>query len=151
MIPYLQMKKPIGLAAAALILSACTSVTVMPVQRSENLQHICIVNNPKVTVADFVPALEEGFQRHGISTSLVGEASHTDCDTTLAYTALRSWDVVTYLSHAELQLWRNGAVIGSAQYHLKGKGGLALTKWASTRDKMNPVIDELMGESSVAQ
>lgn len=28
--------------------------------------------------------------------------------------------------------------------HLVGKGGLSLTKWASTKSKMDPVIDELL-------
>ena len=56
---------------------------------------------------------------------------------------LRSWDFVTYLSHAELRIEREGRQVAFAEYHLIGKGGLSLMKWASTKEKMDPVIDEL--------
>lgn len=49
-----------------------------------------------------------------------------------------------YLSHAELQLHRAGQQVASAEYHLRGKGGFSLTKWAGTKSKMDPVIDELL-------
>jgi hypothetical protein len=50
-----------------------------------------------------------------------------------------------YLSHAELRLLRAGTEIASAEYHLRAKGGFSVTKWAGTRSKMDPVIDELLG------
>ncbi|MFT3763847.1 MAG: hypothetical protein QM761_14800 [Pseudoxanthomonas sp.] len=34
--------------------------------------------------------------------------------------------------------------MASAEYRLRGKGGLSLTKWASVKSKMDPVIDELL-------
>ncbi len=49
-----------------------------------------------------------------------------------------------YLSHAELHLLRNGRQIASAEYHLNGKGGLALTKFKGMNSKMDPVIDQLL-------
>lgn len=51
---------------------------------------------------------------------------------------------VTYLSHAELRIEKNGRQIAYAEYHLVGKGGLSLAKWASTKEKISPVIDELL-------
>lgn len=135
-------------AGAALALSACTAVNVRSVG-PQALGNVCIVNNPKVTVGDFVEVVRDGFDRHGISTSVVATQSAEGCGTTLTYTALRSWDMTTYLSHAELRLWQAGRQIGFAEYHLRGKGGFALTKWQGTKAKMDPVIDQLL-EGAIA-
>ena len=56
--------------------------------------------------------------------------------------------MATYLHHAELRLEKNGNKIGYAEYHLNGKGGLSLTKWQSTKTKMDPIVDQLLGKSS---
>jgi hypothetical protein len=136
------------LTAVALIAAGCTSINVKPVAPTAGLQSVCIVNNPKVKVSDFISVLRDGFSRHNIATSVVEQSQAQACDVTLTYTALRSWDFKPYISHAELRLWRGGTLIGSADYHLRGKGGLALTKWGSTRKKMDPVIDRLLGSRS---
>lgn len=132
------------------LLAACTSVNVRPLSSSTALRQVCIVKNPKVTVSDFVPALQDGFNRHEIVTLVVDESQAGKCDVTLTYTALRSWDFKPYLSHAELRLWRGGRQIGSADYHLKGKGGLTFSKFGSTREKMDPVIDSLLARDRVS-
>ena len=124
--------------------SGCTSINVRPVAPTANLQQVCIVNNPKVIVSDFISVLQDGFSRHNIATSIVESSEAESFHVTLTYTALRSWDFKPYISHAELRLWRDGKQIGAADYHLKGKGGFALTKWGSTKEKMDPVIDRLL-------
>ncbi len=116
------------LIAVVAVISGCTSVTVRPVSSSVHLQSVCIINNPKVIVADFIPVLRDDFSRHNIATSVVDQAQAQSCDVTLTYTALRSWDFKPYLSHAELRLWRGGKQIGFAEYHLNGGGGFDLGK-----------------------
>jgi len=133
------------LTAVVLITAGCTSINVKPVAPTADLQSVRIINNPKVTVSDFISVLQDGFNRHDIATSVVEQSQAQSCDVTLTHTALRSWDFKPYISHAELRLWRGGKQIGSADYHLKGKGGLSLTKWGSTKEKMDPVIDQLLG------
>ncbi len=128
----------------ASVLTACTSIDVRPAEGIETLTQVCIVRNPRVTVSDFISVLQDGFDRNGIATTVVEQAQAHTCPATLTYTALRTWDFKLYISHAELRLWRNGRQIGAADYHLKGKGGFALTKWGSTREKMDPVIDQLL-------
>lgn len=140
--------KSVLVVAAAVAISGCTSINVRSVAPSENLQEVCIVDNPKVTVTDFVSVLQDGFSRNNVDTRVVSASQANTCDVTLTYTALRSWDITTYISHAELRLWRGGRQIGSADYHLNGKGGLSLTKWGSTKDKMDPVIDQLLAGST---
>ena len=137
------MYKNILLGLITLTLTACTSVTVRPVDHSLGIRSVCIQENPRVQVSDFISVIREGFNRYGISSEVFSGTKPGKCEYILTYTALRSWDFVPYLSHAELKLERQGLQIAYGEYHLIGKGGLSLMKWASTKEKMDPVIDEL--------
>ena len=132
--------------ASLLLFAACTSVKVRPIESAAGMKHVCIENNPKVIVSDFAPVVRDGFARHGISTETFSDEPPANCEFVLRYTALRSWDVTPYLSHAELHLLRKGEEVANAEYHLKGKGGYSPKKWQSTKTKMDPVIDELLKE-----
>ena len=57
-------------ATILLSLIGCTSIQVKPIDPDINLQHVCIKENPKVIVADFVSVLRDGFDRHGVSTEV---------------------------------------------------------------------------------
>jgi hypothetical protein len=127
-----------------LLLAGCTSVDVKEVPSSAKLSHVCIENNPKVIVVDFLPVVRDGFARHGITTEVYKDTPPEYCEYRLTYTAFKTWDIATYLHHAELRLYQEHNQIGFAEYHLTGGGGLSLTKWASVESKMNPVIDELL-------
>lgn len=140
------MKKIGLLIGVIVVVTACTSVQVRPAStHTKNIRHICIQNNPAVTVGDFVPVVQKRLQYHGISSSIINKGT---CEFELQYSARRSWDTVTYLSWAELKLYKNGTLIGDAEYKLKGKGGLSLLKWQSVETKMNPVIDALLGKDA---
>ena len=127
-------------------LSSCTSIQVSALDPSLNLQHICIENNPKVIVGDFLGVLEDGFTRHGISVRPFYSDKPEGCEYVLRYTALQSWDIATYLSHAELRIYKDDMQVASAIYHHEGKGGFDLSKWKGTKAKMDPVIDELLSK-----
>jgi hypothetical protein len=126
------------------VLSACTSVEVRPPDPALAIKHVCIQENPKVLVRDFVPVVRDGLDRHGISTEVYSGTKPANCEYVLTYTALRSWDFAPYLSHAELRLERDGRQVAYAEYHLVGKGGFSLMKWQGTKAKIDPVIDELL-------
>ncbi len=137
--------KNIAFILSLLAIGGCTSIRVQPIDRTANLKHVCIKENPKVIVSDFLTVLRDGFDRHGISTEVYTDKAPERCEFILSYTALRSWDLAPYLSHAELRLEnKEGRKIASAEYHLKGKGGFSLMKWQGTKTKMDPVIDELL-------
>jgi len=114
------------------------------------MQKVCIRDNPRVQVSDFVNVVRDGFDRHAIATEVIYGQMPEKCEYVLTYTALRSWDFSPYLSHAELRIEKDGRQIGYAEYHLKGGGGFSLTKWAGTRSKMDPVIDEFLGNAGFA-
>ena len=135
----------LSLSALALSLSACTSVRVTPLQSAPNT--MCIEENPKVMVSDFVPVLQQGFARHGIKTQPYATIPWNQCPYVVRYTARRSWDMAPYLSSAELTiLGPRRQTLATAAYHLRGKGGLSLMKWQGTKSKMDPVIEELLSE-----
>ena len=135
------MSRCLTLVCAIALVSGCTAVSVQPVADSQELRLVCIIENPKVVVRDFVGVVERRFGEHGIGTKVVSDGS--DCEHTLEYTAERSWDLKAFLDYALLTLRKDGVSIGSAEY--RNKGGLTVTKYASTASKMNPVIDELLG------
>lgn len=125
-------------------IAGCTSVDVRPLPAKENLSSLCIYENPRVTVPDFLQVLIDGFERHAIATKIVNSMSAPGCNHVVTYTALRSWDMNDYLSHAEVRIMEGTNQVAYARYHLNGKGGLSLTKWASVKSKMDPVIDKLL-------
>ena len=129
---------------AALALSACTSITAQSVDPALNVQHVCIQENKAVIIDDFVQYLQDDFARYGITTEVIGNQRPRHCEYVLSYTARRSWDITPYMSTADLTLTRGGQRVGSANYYLKGKGGFALTKFASTESKLDNVVDQLL-------
>ena len=131
----------------SLFISGCTSIKVTPLSSSHSIKRVAIKENHRVTVPDFLNVVQNGFEDHGITTIVYQDHAPTNCQATLTYTALRSWDLASYLSHAELTLRdMEGKRIAQATYHLNGKGGLDLSKWGSVQSKMEPVIDQLLSE-----
>jgi len=129
---------------AIITLSACTSVSVRPVDPALNVQHVCIQDNPQVIIDGFVDYLQDDFQRHGISTEVIGTQRPGNCEYVLSYTARRSWDLATYMSTAAISLTRNGRSIANVNWRLKGKGGLSLTKFKGTESKLDDIVDQLL-------
>jgi len=132
------------LFVCVLIEFGCTSIHVQPADPTVHLRHVCIEDNPKVIVPDFLSILHDGFARHGISTEVYSGEAPERCEFVLTYTALQSWDFAPYLSYAELSLQAKGERVAYAEYHLVGKGGFSLMKWQAPRTKMDPVINELL-------
>ena len=138
------MKRLLFIALLPFVAAGCTSVNVQPIDSGLNINYVCVEENTKVIVDDFLSVVRQGFKRHGIDTKVVSKPAPKGCEFVLTYTAFKTWDVGMYMHHAELTLEKGGHVIGSAEYHLNGKGGLSLMKWQSTKTKMDPVIDELL-------
>ena len=136
------MKKNIIASIAALGLSACTSINVDQLHDSTKVTKICIEENPKV-FSGFLPTVERMINDKGYQTQKFSSNKPEGCDLIMRYTARRSWDVTTYLSLAEVDLFdMEGFKVASADY--RHKGGLGFNKWASVETKMTPVIDELL-------
>jgi len=144
-VPY--MKKLILLTAAALLMltSACTSIQTTPLPYDPAIGTVKIIRNPKVKVSDFLSVMRRHFSLHGIPTALVGEEYEAkDGEYTVQYTALRSWDFAPYLSSADVDVYKAGYIVGTAHFHLIGKGGFSFYKWDKTDTKLTPMYEELL-------
>lgn len=132
------------LLALAFYLSGCTAVNVRPIPKETRITKVLIRENPKVPVADFLDVLVEGFERHGISTKIVPESTDPGDAYVVTYTAKRRWDMGIYLVDATISIQKEGHRLAHAHYHLRNGGGLSLTKWQSTKTKIDPVLDKLL-------
>jgi hypothetical protein len=144
-----KLRIALPLLVAATLLGGCTATRVTPLNTAAD--QMCIQENPKVQVSDFVPVLQEGFARHGIQTQIHSKIPRADCPYVVTYTARRSWDMAPYLSTAEITiLGPRRQTLATASYHLRGKGGLSLMKWQGTKSKIDPVIDELLASAQLS-
>lgn len=141
------MKKILAIGVLGISITGCTSIQV---KNSEGFQpqavkQICVINNPKVIIAGFNDSIVRSFARYNINARIYPETSKpTLCETTMDYTALRTWDVVTYMSYAKFTLMKEGRIVSEAEFRLKGNGGLALNKWRSTDTKIDELVDQLI-------
>jgi hypothetical protein len=90
---WMTTQETVAVFLCATLALACTSITVQPVDASAGLQHVCIKENPKVLVSDFVPVVRSGLSRHGISSRVYSDPLPEECEFILTYTALRTWDL----------------------------------------------------------
>ena len=120
----------------------CTSVTVEPLK--PGVKEVAIRENPKVSMDGFLPYVRRSFEARGIATRIIKESDTAGDAYVVSYTALRSWDLTTYLSSAEFWVHHRSDLVGHAEYHLRGKGGLALTKFQHVETKLDPVFEELL-------
>ncbi|MFF7705773.1 Sbal_3080 family lipoprotein [Pseudomonas sp. NPDC007930] len=132
-----------GLAVLSVaVLGGCTAIQVEPL--GVRPANICIESNPKVQVSDFVDVIQRGLAARGITSQVYAQVP-ASCDYRLTYVAYRTWDVVPYLSSADLEVWDSERRrVGAAHYYLRGKGGLSMAKWQGTQTKMAPVLEQLL-------
>lgn len=136
----------VSAVATVLALAGCTNVKVEPIDLKYQISNVCIEENPKVVVGDFVDGLQTLLRKHRIESRLYTSPVPASCEYRLKYTATRSWDLKFYLSDASVSLYQYDTKIGDARYHLTGEGGFDLSKWGTIEEKMGPVIDQLLGQ-----
>jgi hypothetical protein len=139
------MKYPVlPLILVSIIAVGCTTVTIKSPGRYHEINQVYIRKNPEVEVKGFIEILRVGFDRHGISSKIINQNETVEHGYIVTYTALRNWDIVMYMYRAEIRIEKDERIVASATYDLKGRGGLTLSKFASAKSKMDPVIDQLV-------
>lgn len=117
----------------------------------EPLKALCIEFNPLAQVADIVPALQTALRQHQIESRVYESVVATEkCNVWLKYSAFIDWGrpplsdhYRPYVSKAALTLQTaRGLVLSSSHYELDPTFGSS--KWASTRDKLAPVVSALI-------
>lgn len=117
----------------------------------EPLTALCIEFNPQAQVADIVPALQTALRRHQIESRVYeGVVATEKCPVWLKYSAFIDWGqhplsdrYKPYVSKAALTLQTaRGLVLSSSHYEVDPAFGSS--KWASTQDKLAPVVSALI-------
>lgn len=147
----------IGGAATVASLSAGTapgtaSHTVMHLRQAPTA--VCIEYNPAVQVTDIVPVLQIALREHRVESRVYESPDgRVQCPVWLRYTADLAWDkppfsgdYKAYISTASLTLRSaTGTLLSSSHYRIHSPVGRS--KWASTRDKLAPVVSALLGQT----
>jgi len=117
----------------------------------EPLKELCIEFNPQAQVADIVPALQIALRQHQIESRVYeGIVATEKCSVWLRYSAFIDWGQYPlsdrykpYVSKAALTLQTTrGQVLSSSHYELDPV--LGTSQWASTQDKLAPVVSALI-------
>jgi hypothetical protein len=131
------------LIALCAILAGCTITrSVEPVSHPID-STLCIEENDDVWSKQFLPALRQSFERHGVRTSVYRGERPADCRYHATYVAKWRWDMATYLGYADIQIYDGDQVIGRALYDAGG-GTASLRKFGSTMSKVDPLVDEML-------
>lgn len=134
---------------SAILLSGCATTSI---KHDDNLNEnqirkICIENNPKVIVQNFEEIITDRLQSHGVTSEVFLKGKQPEnCEYILRYTAYQKWDFVMVMTRADLSLYKNNTKISAANYTLNMGGFLNPTKYKSNADKLNPLIDQLIGK-----
>ena len=117
----------------------------------EPLKELCIEFNPQTQVADIVPALQIALRQHQIESRVYeGIVATEKCSVWLKYSAFIDWGQYPlsdrykpYVSKAALTLQTaRGQILSSSHYELNPL--LGTSRWASTQDKLAPVVSALL-------
>lgn len=128
------------------LLGGCNSYKVTALPYDANLKGIVVVDNPKVRDGHFLPVLEKAFNDRGFRVRHGAAADVRQDEAAVTYSALRSWDVVPYLTDADVVITKNGAQKASGHYHHNGRNWSldVFTKWRGTGYKMADLYDQLL-------
>jgi len=123
-------------------IAGCMSTDKKSMKWKSAMHSICVKDNQKVMVPDFLNTIETVFENKGIKTIIVDGDFPDSCKYTLHYTLLQGWDINTYLSYAEFKIYKDDVLIAYTIY--KEPVGRRANKWDSTRNQLTPVLLRLL-------
>jgi len=149
--PALELAKASGLMVSHVVSTA-------PGRPSDTVHHaaakpreVCIAHNPMVASGEVLPALQIALSQAGVDSRIyAADTSPLACPVWLQYSGTVTWDTppfrsVTraYLASAQLTLrTMHGEVLASSAYNVDGP--FETSKWATTQDKLSPVVQALL-------
>jgi len=126
--------------------SACTSIQVTHLKQGE-IKEICIRKNPQ-SHKPLEETIAASFARYGVQSRIISSEMPEDCVNMLTYTAFWSWDVVPFMRQMTMTIWSYEKEIAKASFHMRGGGGLAVTKWKKAETKIDETVDRMFGVST---
>lgn len=140
------MKNVILMVFSFLFIQGCSvKYTVEPASEiASYAQEICVVENPEIKpefLDAYIPLLEgKGFTVR----KLTANSSLDSCSILSTYAGKWSWDFKTYMSFAEIKIYKDGVEVGKAIYQAP-TGGMAMTTkiYEETKVKVKGLVDQL--------
>ena len=120
------------------------------VERSESFaeKEICVIENPDVP-ASFLEAYERALLKRGYSVRRMASSSTLRaCPITSTYTGNWSWDILLYMSYANLRLYKVGREIASVTYD-STQGGHNFGKFINADSKIDEMTNQLVSQEPV--
>jgi hypothetical protein len=137
----------IGLLTIVCLLQGCSiQQKVTPVGNME-IAEINIIENPAVKTA-FRDAVKTAVEKQGVTAELPPASSiPEDYPYALTYTANWTWDLALYLVYAEINVFSQGNVIGTAVYD-STRGGMRMDKFISAEKKVDELVTQLFAREA---
>lgn len=132
----------------AIMASGCAvKIRVKPLSVSpSDIGLLCIRQNPRVQMADFMPAMRSLFKDYGVETKVYDGDLPKECRFHAEYTANWRWDMAMYLQYAEIRMYDGGNLIGTAEHDARMGGG-SFNKFGATREKLAELFRRLFGRN----
>lgn len=125
-----------------LIASGCTITQEVEPTSVDKENELCVVENPDVREG-FLAELKSALSIKSIRYKVVPETDVPEgCAWTLRYVARWSWDIALYMSYAEINVFHNGSLDGTAKYDAT-KGGGSPGKFIDAEPKIRELVNEL--------
>jgi len=141
-------KKLSLLLGAALLVTGCSIQQSVEPSSVSSGNELCIVENAAVREG-FIAELKSSLNTNGVRYKILPENSPiTACEWTATYIARWSWDVTIYMSYAEIKVFRNGALDGSALYD-STRGGANMSKFIDAETKIRELVDQLLQKTAL--
>ncbi len=132
-----------------------------PVHASQTVFHdaalpdrVCIEYNRSLALPEFVPALIAELRAHQVQARVFEPGVRPGdeaCPAWVHYQGLQQWDrpplsdqIKPYLAQATLSLHDAGGRLMSASSYRSDDAAMSMGKWASTRNKLAPVVRALL-------
>jgi hypothetical protein len=150
-IPLWELSKAAGNGAATAIQNSPGKAVDTVYHLHAPFKSVCIEFNPDAQTADVIPALQRALTGLAIESRVYEAAGgFGSCPVWLRYSTLMEWDKApmsdryqSYVSEAALMLQsEQGKVLSSSRYQVDP--GFGSSKWASTFDKLSPVVTALV-------
>ena len=127
-----------------IFLSGCSiSTHVTPVDSNKEIQKVYVRYNDKVHMEGMNDELVWQFKNLGFDAELYNGDTPLEAVHTFTYTANWTWDMAMYLLYFRGTLYEQGRVLGEVEYDAKMGGG-NLNKFGKTREKLTPLMTELL-------
>jgi hypothetical protein len=137
-----RMRKYVLLGLVVLVVSGCSiTQTVNPVGNLATSE-VCIIENSQVREG-FLPELKNVLQTKNAQVYVLGsDATTSSCPIVLTYIARWKWDLAMYMSYAEINVYRDGQVVGNALYDATSGGG-RMDKFIDAEPKIRELVNQL--------